>query len=147
MADIRESLAAQASLLNELLTGAIEPQIREERLTSAVFELLSSVRAAGGRCTQIEIARRLGITAPSLSEAVRGAVKGGFLEQIADPHDGRAKLLKLTPKGMLSLQRVLHAVTIAERAMLERVSSEDLGVAIDVLKRANLNLARVIQEP
>lgn len=147
MADIRDSLSGQASLLSELLTAAMEPQLREEGLTPAMFELLSSVRAAGGKSTQIEIARRLGITAPSLSEAVRGAVKGGFLEQIANPQDGRAKLLKLTHQGMLSLQRVLQAVGAAERSMVERVSHEELTVTIDVLKRANFNLARYMQEP
>ena len=139
---IKETLSGQSSLLAELTAQALEPRLARLGITFSTFELLTSVRIAGRQASQADVARRLGITPPSLTEAVRLAVKAGLIEQTASLTDGRSKTLSITPLGTRKLQEILSAVNEAEKLMVEGISVQDLSVAIDVLKTASRNLAR-----
>ena len=146
MDEMKESLTGQAGVLVELLTSAMEPKLEESGITLGTFELLSAVYASGGRATQVEIARRLGITPPSLSEAVKAATQKGLAEQHSDADDARRKILKLTPKGKKTMQSIVKAVAQTETRMVDGIDAEQLASAIDLLRRVNRNLARILQE-
>src|SRR5947207_1625524 len=109
MDDVRDSLSAQAGLLGELLTSAMEPHLQTVGLTLSTFELLSAVHSLKSTATQADVARRLGITPPSLSESVKGAIGQGYVVQESNPADARAKLLRITPKGTKALNTVVKA--------------------------------------
>ena len=130
--------------LAELMNLAIEPACQEAGITMGGFELLSAVRSAGAKASQASIARRLGITPPSLTEALRIAVKAELVEQTASARDARAKQVRLTDKGSRALRKVMAAVNQAERTLVEQVSPEELRVALGVLKRANRSLAQAL---
>jgi len=146
MDEMKDSLAGQAGLLAELLTSAMDPKLEETGITLGTFELLSAIYASGGRATQVEIANRLGITPPSLSEAVKAATQKGLTEQHADADDARRKILKLTPKGKKAMQSIIKAVGQTETRMVEGIDPQELSDAIELLKRVNRNLARILQE-
>ena len=146
MDDVSETLSGQAGLLCELLTSAIEPHLKRADMTLSTFELLSTVHALRNRGTQADVARRLGITPPSLSESVKAAQKMGLVDQVPSTRDGRAKVLHLSPLGTKSLNAVLRAVRTAETEMLAGLSASDTAVAIRVLRQANKNLARGLQD-
>ncbi len=143
---MRDSLAAQVSLFNELLSSAMDPELEKLGITPSTFELLSAIRGAGGRGTQVEVARRLGITAPSLSEAVSHAVARGLVEQKLGVRDKRSKVLILSPTGKQAVERVLKGVNLAEQKMVEGVDHDELNAAVEVLKKVNRNLARSLQD-
>lgn len=124
------------------MTAAMEADFAAAGLTLAGFELLSAVHAGGGKSAQADIAKRLGISPPSLSEAVRGAVKRGFVTQGPVPGDARVKQLRLTPKGRAAVRHVLDAVKRVETEMLRGLSAEEIVTTIDVLARINRNLAK-----
>jgi MarR family transcriptional regulator, lower aerobic nicotinate degradation pathway regulator len=138
------SLSGQAALLSELMSTAIEPACRDAGITMGGFELLSAIKAAGNRASQAHIARRLGITPPSFTEALRGVVAAGLVEQAPHPRDSRSKVVRLTDKGSRALRKVLTAVNQAERILVEQVSHDELQLALSVLKRANRSLARAL---
>lgn len=142
MSSIRDTLSGQASLLAELTAQALEPTLVKLGLTFSTFELLTSIRAAGKNASQADVARRLGITPPSLTEAVRLAVKAGLIEQAASASDGRSKTLCVTSLGTQKLKEVLIAVNHAEKLMVKGIGTEDLQSAIAVLQQASRNLAR-----
>ncbi|MBI3161181.1 MAG: MarR family transcriptional regulator [Chloroflexi bacterium] len=52
-----------------------------------------------GPCGMSEISERFDITAAAASQLVEKLVQGGYLERAEDPHDRRAKLLRLTVNG------------------------------------------------
>jgi len=143
---MRESLAGQAGLLCELLTSAMEPKLAQADISLGTFELLSAIYASGGRSTQVEVARRLGITPPSLSEAVKAACVRSLVEQHIDSDDGRRKILKLTAKGRKAMQTIVKDVNIAETKMVEGIDASQIASVIDVLRKVNRNLARILQE-
>jgi len=146
MDEVRESLSGQAGLLCELLTAAMEPKLEDSGVSLGTFELLSAVHASGGKATQIEVARRLGITPPSLSESVKGAASRNLIEQHIDSDDGRRKILKLTPLGRKAMHFVIKGVNNAEIRMVDGIEASQIAVVIDVLKRVNRNLARIVHE-
>lgn len=142
MNDLANSLTGQAGLLQELLTEAIRPTLEDIGIGLATFELLSAVRGAGSQATQVEVARRLGIAAPTLSETVKSAVSKRLLEQETSPTDGRVKMLRLTRAGARAVERVLQQVEAAERQMLDGIDANELRTTLAVMKQASLNLAR-----
>jgi len=146
METMRDSLSGQAGLLCELLTSAMEPKLDETEISLGTFELLTAIYGSGGRATQVEVARRLGITPPSLSEAVKSACARGLAEQQHDSNDGRRKILKLTAKGRKAMQSIVKGVNSAETKMVEGIDPEQIASAIEVLRRANRNLARFLQD-
>ncbi len=146
MNEVRHTLSGQAGLLCELLTAAMEPKLDEAGLSLGTFELLSAIQGSGGRATQVEVARRLGITPPSLSESVRAAVSRGLVEQHADSDDGRRKILKLTPIGRKAMTSIVKGVNTAETRMIGEIGEDQISAAIETLIRVNRNLARIVEQ-
>lgn len=142
---MRDSLAAQAGLLSELLTAAMRPELEASGITLGMFDLLSAARAAGGNATQADLARRLGITPPSLCESVRSAVNKKLVEQVPSDTDARVKRLRLTAEGEAAVLRVLAGVARAEAQMIRGLDAAQVRAAIETLRLANRNLARGIQ--
>lgn len=143
---IKDTLSGQASLLSELVAQALEPALTDVGLTFSMFELLTTIRACGTEASQADVARRLGITPPSLTEAVRLAVKSGVVEQRPSKTDGRSKTLALTTVGTKKLQKTLEAVNQAEKTLVNGIKQQDLQTAVLVLKAASRNLARGLME-
>jgi DNA-binding MarR family transcriptional regulator len=137
---LTDSLAAQAGLLVELTTAAIEPALRAAGLSLSGFDLLSAV-AASAKGTQAEVSRRLGVSPGTLSEAVHAAVGRGLLVQRTDEGDARLRRLELTPQGREALGATLRAVNDVEAAMLAGIPEGDVRITRDVLRRAIRNLA------
>jgi DNA-binding MarR family transcriptional regulator len=140
----KESITLQSSLLNELMTELTRPSMEANDVSMAGFELLSVVKAGGGTLPQAELARRLGVSAPTLCEAVRSASARGLLVQKPHAKDSRAKTLTLTPKGARIVNEVLRKVNQAEDQMVLGIGDSELNAAIEVLKRINRNLARIL---
>jgi MarR family transcriptional regulator for hemolysin len=146
MNEVRHTLSGQAGLLCELLTAAMEPKLEESGLSLGTFELLSAIHGSGGRATQVEVSRRLGITPPSLSESVRTAASRGLVEQHADSDDGRRKILKLTPAGRKAMTSIVKGVNNAEVRMVGDIGEDQISAAIETLIKVNRNLARIVEQ-
>jgi DNA-binding MarR family transcriptional regulator len=74
----------------------------------------------GSRLT--ELAEGAGLTKQAVGEAVAELERLGYLERVPDPKDGRAKIIKLTPRG-------LEACLTGRRifAQIEREWAEEFG--------------------
>lgn len=128
-----------------MLAAALEPELAAANVSLATFDLLSAVRGSGGKATQADVARRLGVTPPTLSESVKAAVTRGLLEQVPDPDDGRLKRLRLTKEGGRTLDIILEGITRVDEAMLKGLDPKEVALAKQVLRQAVRNLALSIQ--
>ena|SRR5215211_834155 len=74
----------------------------------------------GSRLT--DLAEGAGLTKQAVGEAVAELERLGYLERVPDPEDGRAKIIKLTPRG-------LEACLTGRRifAQIEREWAEEFG--------------------
>lgn len=140
--DVGESLTGLASVLSELTASRVEPVLYKHGLGFGSFDLLSAVHAADGRETQTQIAARLGISPPSLTEAIQSAVRRGLIEQLVVANNQRARRVILTPKGQAILKECLDRVAESEAIATSGISTPDLNQAIETLQRATQNLLK-----
>jgi MarR family transcriptional regulator for hemolysin len=105
------------------------------------FDLLSAVRAAGGRETLGQIAKRMGIVPSSLTEAIAPAERRGFVERLTVDSNRRAKRILLTEAGERLLDECLAALQAQESRLREAIPTEELSRAIATLQKACETLA------
>jgi DNA-binding MarR family transcriptional regulator len=84
------------------------------------INLFRVIDAEGTRPT--ELARRAGVTPQAMAEIVRYLEGRGYAERLPDPGDGRARIVRLTPRGR-------EAAAVAGRVFtdLETKWEEHLG--------------------
>lgn len=139
-ADVGDSLTGLASVLSELTASLVEPVLQRHGLGFGAFDLLSAVHAADGRETQTQIAARLGISPPSLTEAIQSAVKKGLIEQLVVATNQRARRVMITDKGRRILQECLDQVSQAETVATQGMSAAEVEQAKTLLQKATENL-------
>ncbi len=61
------------------------------------------------------LARQLGITKQACSQLASLAEEAGYLERLPDPDDRRSKILRLSPRGRMLIQRSIEIVRQADR--------------------------------
>jgi DNA-binding MarR family transcriptional regulator len=79
--------------LHTALPAAGFPDIRPAHS----INLFRVIDAGGTRPT--ELARRAGVTPQAMAEIIRYLEGHGYAERVPDPSDGRARIVKLTPRG------------------------------------------------
>jgi len=136
-----ESLILNAATLTEIVSEALAPVLAEQGLTQSAFDLLTTIRAGGGTIPQAEIARRLGISPPTLSEAIRSLVAAGLVEQRGSGTDRRIKTLAITSVGSRRLNRVLSALHQLENELTAGISPAEMSAVNAMLRNAAKNLA------
>lgn len=142
---LKDSLTVQASILSDLSAACLEPTLERYGLTLSGFEMLSALKAAGGECSQAELARRLGIQPPSLSEAVRTILKTKLVESVRSEEDARLRLVRLTELGRTALEEVLAAMEETNALATKGIPTGARETALEVLKTATRNLAKRLE--
>lgn len=82
------------------------------------------------------LAERLDITAASASRLIDILVDGGWAQRAADPADGRASLLSLSPHGAATLEKLRREGTGELATGIEELTADDraaLAAALPVL--------------
>ncbi len=139
-ASLGQVLFRTARLFNELAVLRVQRD-REPRLRLAHTTLFPHLDAKGVRPTHI--AKQLGVSKQAVGPLLNDLVEWGMIERFADPADGRAVLVRLTPHGgaaILDGLRVLRSVEALLRDELGEGEVEalhaGLAAAMDVLDRA-----------
>jgi DNA-binding MarR family transcriptional regulator len=98
----------------------------------AVFENLDR---DGTRLTVL--AARAGITHQSMGELVRELERRGYVERIADPGDGRARIVRLTQRGRQVVRVAVATITQIEARWADSWQRAGFhGDVANVLRRA-----------
>ena len=106
-----------------------------EGMTPAFASLIPLLDAQGARPTAL--AQRSGVTKQAMSQLVRELEKRGYVEQATDPTDTRAKIVRLTERGV-----ALRAACVEVRGELQKMAAAALGA--DELARLQRDLARLL---
>lgn len=121
--------------LHEAIWSAFEPRLQQIGLSMTDFQVMSAIHAARGMAAQIQIAAALGITAPSLSEAVRAMERSGLVQRKVTSADRRVRILGLTDKGDAMLRSAFRILESIEASMTEGLRERDHDVALVTIKR------------
>lgn len=99
-------------------------------LTSAQSLLFADLPFDGAR--QADLARRLGVSRQAVNELVRGLERQRLVEIVADPEDGRSKLVRPTSRGKESIAMALETFAGLEQELRARIGA----LRFDQLRRA-----------
>ncbi|WP_066904739.1 MarR family winged helix-turn-helix transcriptional regulator [Millisia brevis] len=115
--------------LRRAVTRAAPAPTRAGGLSDAQIELLRCLQA-GGQMTTNEVAQRLHLARPTVSNLVKGLATAGMVERELSPHDSRMVLISLSSaaRQILSdvdtgraaaMQRAIDGLDEPERAAIE----------------------------
>src|SRR5271154_4888228 len=109
-------------------------------VTPAFSSLMPLLDANGARPTTL--AQRAGITKQAISQLVRELESRGYVEQVPDSTDTRAKIVRLTKRGV-----ALYAACANARQELQSTVIAKLGkLKVSRLRRDLIELATVLEE-
>jgi DNA-binding MarR family transcriptional regulator len=78
-----------------------------------------------------QLAERVGVSAPSLSDSLKALESKSWIVRIADPNDGRASIVRLTTDGGLIAKQMLSG-SRGLGGLLRKLDSSDLGAFLRV---------------
>ena len=96
--------------------------------------IAANLPAEGMRLTQL--AQTAGMSKQAMAELVVDAEALGYIRRVADPTDGRAKIIIWDRRGEAAHQVTLKAFAQIEQELAEVVGADDLAAVRDVLLRA-----------
>jgi DNA-binding MarR family transcriptional regulator len=120
-----------ARLLNEQALARVELPDGAPRLRPAHTSLFPHIDLAGTRLT--ELAKRMGISKQAVGQLVDELEQLGVIERIADPEDGRAKLIRFRKKPGKSLLDGLAHLRRFESELGEEIGPERMAALHDAL--------------
>ena len=126
--------AASRTLMAAVMVKAAECGFKD--ITPAFASLMPHLDPSGAGTRAQELAQRLGITKQAMSQFIRELQTRGYVEQVPDPSDTRAKLVRLTKRG-IALRASCHQM----RAAITEVALRALGPAR--LKRLQSDLVEL----
>jgi DNA-binding MarR family transcriptional regulator len=86
----------------------------------------------GSRLT--ELAERANMTKQSVGEVTSDLEQRGYLERVADPNDGRAKIIRLTAQGLQAYTTGRQLIDELEREWAQRYGEERVAALRDALE-------------
>jgi DNA-binding MarR family transcriptional regulator len=78
------------------------------------------------------------MTHQSMGELVHTLEQRGYLERGTDPSDGRAKLVRLTPKGRRAVRHAIEEIAQIEAEWLKRYNQAGFDVNVPALLESGL---------
>ncbi len=115
---------------------------REGKLTSGdelSFTQIQTVKAVEekGRVSITELARGLGVSAPSASAMVDRLVDKGVLTRRRDPGDRRRVVVEARPEAVVMLRKVEAKILATFEDLVERIGPEAARMWCEVLDRVD----------
>jgi len=103
--------------LHAELAGQGHPDMRP------VYGFTMQAIGAGG-ATASEIGRRIGVSKQAAGKTVDRLEALGYVERVDDPRDARSKLIRLTPRGLDSLNRSAEIFDRLRAGWVEQLGAE-----------------------
>jgi DNA-binding MarR family transcriptional regulator len=94
----------------------------------AHVSLTRNLDVEGTRLT--ELARRASMSKQAMGELVDQCMELALVDRIADPSDGRARIVRFTPAGLAWLDAFRDAVDVAEREMRAQLGKETMDAIL-----------------
>ena len=85
-------------------------------------------------CSVSDVGSQLGISNAAASQLVHGLVRQGYIERSEDPHDRRAKRLKLSPQGRALIEKGIAMRSRWLQELAEALTPEQTRHIIEALK-------------
>lgn len=134
---LRQPLRALLVEIHEGMAGAGYPDLRPAH--SAVFMNLDS---GGTRIT--DLAERAQMTKQSMGALVKYLKSRGYVSTASHPHDGRAKVVRLTAKGRATEEPARRTIRRVQEKWSRRLGPGEMEQFMLLLRKLNDTIAPAI---
>ncbi|SEJ47809.1 MULTISPECIES: MarR family winged helix-turn-helix transcriptional regulator [unclassified Variovorax] len=93
--------------------------------------------------SQAELARIAQVEQPSMAQLLARMERDGLVERVADPDDGRSRLISLTPLAAKRLPRAKALMDAHAQDALAGFSADEVAQLAALLERLNANVERM----
>lgn len=126
------------SKVQRLLSIGLESEIKHHDLTLAEFRIVGLLMGEEKGYSQKELARKLGISAPSLSVSIANLEKKKWIERITDTQDLRIKRIRVAASA--DFAGIADVISALEEQATTGISQKDLITTQTVLNKIILNI-------
>jgi DNA-binding MarR family transcriptional regulator len=132
-------LLGVARHLQNTMMGALHQQYGHDHLRLGFSPYITLLGEGDKRLT--DLAEILGISRQACNQATKQVVAAGYIERAADPQDGRAKQLTLSPRGMKLRRDGLRIVAELDQQLAEIVDESRIFDASTSLRKISQRLS------
>ena len=113
----------------------LDTEVQSAGLTDATWRPLLHLHLLGDGIRQKDLAASVGIEGPSVVRLLDTLISKGLIQRSEDAADRRAKLLCLTPEGLLVVARIQETVLALESEVLSPFSSSEIARMAEFVTR------------
>ncbi|MDR5861243.1 transcriptional regulator SlyA [Halomonas eurihalina] len=136
---MHQNIGFQLARVPRLWRAIIDRRLAPDGLTQTRWVTLYHLWKMGNDQAQCDLARAIGVEAPSLVRTLDQLSEQGLIERRPCGQDRRAKRIFLTDKATPLLERIETVVTQARKEMLEGLDEAEVDQLIDLLSRIEAN--------
>jgi MarR family transcriptional regulator, transcriptional regulator for hemolysin len=127
-----EKFAESMHLTQHAWRNELDRRLRPQGFTHSRWLLLLYLSRFDG-CTHCELAHHMGIEAATLVKQVDHMEQEGLLKRCGSETDRRVKHLQLSSSGRDAVERIRNKAIELRNELLDGMSEEKIGAAIEVL--------------
>ncbi len=142
-----ETIGFKLSRLPRLWRAILDERLAPLDLTQTRWVTLYHLWQMGDGQPQCDLARAIGVEAPSLVRTLDQLSDQGLIERRPCPNDRRTKRVYLTETAMPLLDRIVAIADQARAEILEGLTQEELDLFSDILDRIERNGLRLQTRP
>ncbi|MEA3250356.1 MAG: transcriptional regulator SlyA [Pseudomonadota bacterium] len=138
-----ETIGFKLSRLPRLWRAILDERLAPLDLTQTRWVTLYHLWQMGDGQPQCDLARAIGVEAPSLVRTLDQLSDQGLIERRPCPNDRRTKRVYLTESAMPMLEQIVSIADQARTEILEGISPQEVATFEDLLNRIERNAQRL----
>lgn len=138
-----QSVGYWVALTSHAMRRALDAELAREGITLRQWEVLAWI-ALAGEISQVELAERLGIEAPTLAGILARMERDGWLERYCCPNDRRRKRIRATEKAEAVWNRMVECCRRVRSVATSGLSPEEIAQFRSTCERIRLNLGNSV---
>jgi DNA-binding MarR family transcriptional regulator len=123
--------------LQDVILRAANSALKQHGLNYSAYAVLATLRASGApyRMSPSQLVETLLLTSGGTSNLLARLERKGWIKRLADPLDGRAVIVELTPAGKVLVDGAMADHAAMERQLLEMLTQDEKVVLAELLSR------------
>lgn len=128
---------ARLGRVTAFVDAGVNAKLRESGLTREGWDVLASLRREGPpyRLSPTQLYMSLMRSSGAMTHRLAALERGGLVERLPDPDDGRGILVALTGKGVRLVDRVAPEHVANERRLLAALTDDERSVLAGLLRK------------
>lgn len=131
---IQEKFGVAIGDVSRAWRDKVTQRLKPTGLSQSRWTALLYLSRIEGGLAQSDLARMLGIEAPTVTRLVKQLENEGWVTRIAPPEDARVKMVRLTPKARRVVVRINAAITQLRAETVGRLSEDQARAGFDTLQ-------------